>query len=279
MSGTGQDAGTDALVVDGAVAPDAGGAADAASAGGEGVDSVDSPSTLPVEGAAGTDGSPAAPAEGDEPPKAAEPVADPNLVWKGKKYDTVYARMKAAEQERDALKAGLPPTDDSVIQQRAEALAATAEFNRKCNEVAAQGASSFPDFKEKIGNLRQLVTVPKDPQQEKAYGEFIEAIIETGGAAARITHELGSNLELAEQLYGMRPVQRATKLAELAAKKSEPEPSSVPKPPVPVGQRAGSGELINPNDPVKADKLSGKEWIKRRQEYIDKKRASGERVW
>lgn len=268
------------IPVEGASPPgEAAAAADGgAPAGGEGVDSVDLPSTPAAEGAAGTDGSPAAPAAASgEGAKPAEP--DPNLVWKGKKYDTIYARMKAAEQERDALKAGLPPTDDAVIQQRAEALAATASFNQKCNEVAAAGAAAFPDFKEKIGNLRQLVAVPKDPVQEKAYGEFIEAIIETGPAAARITHELGSNLDLAEQLYGMRPVQRAAKLAELAAKKSEPEPSNAPKPPVPVGQRAGSGELINPADPVKADKLSTKEWMKRREEYVAKQRAQGVRMY
>lgn len=256
-------------------------AADSASppAGGEGADSSP-PSTPAAEGAEGVDGSSSAPASGGEAPKTPEAKpADPNEAWKAKKYDSVYARLKAAEAERDALRAGKPPVDDALVQQRAEALAATTDFNRRCNEVAAAGAKQFPDFKEKIGNLRQLVAVPGDAALEKSYGELIEAVIETGDAAARITHELGSNLELAEQIFNLRPVQRAAKLAELAAKKSEPEPSQAPKPVTPVGQRAGSGELINPADPVKADKLSTREWMKRREEYVAKQRAAGVRMY
>jgi hypothetical protein len=203
-------------------------------------------------------------------------------AWKAKKYDKVLAKLRDAEAALAAAKAdpaaagaGLSQAD---VDRQAQALASRAEFNRRCNEVAAGAKASYPDFTARIGNLQQLVT-PGDQEEAAAYGKLIEACLEVGPEAGRIIYELGGNLDEANRIMNLSPVKQGMALAALAAKKGEAEPSSTPKPITPVGQRGATGELIDPADAAKADKLSSKEWFARRQADIDKKRAAGQRIW
>ena len=69
-------------------------------------------------------------------------------------------------------------------------------------------------------------------------------------------------------------------LAAMAAKKSDPEPSGAPKPmSLQVGGRGSSVEEIAAEDAGRSDKLTTKTWMERRQAYINKKKAAGERIW
>lgn len=275
MSGTGiVDKGAVVPEKEGAVTPltDSSAVADADAA----EDGVPlAPSTSAAEGAGeGSVGSAPAPVGAE-----AEPAPD---AWKAKKYDKIFAQLKstqaelaAARAEPGAAGAGLTQAD---VDRQAAAIATRTEFNRRCNEVATGAKAAYPDFPARIGNLQQLVT-PGDAEEAAAYGKLIEACLEVGPEAGRIIYELGGNLDEANRIMNLSPVKQGIALAALAAKKSEPEPSGTPKPLVPVGQRGATGELIDPADAARADKLSSKEWFARRQADIDKKRAAGQRIW
>ena len=215
---------------------------------------------------------------GDGAPKEPEAPAASADSWKAKKYDKVYARLKAAEEELAAARRSAPAPvedpnaapkvlDEAEVNRRAAAMASTAEFNRRCNEVAESAKKTYTDFPEKV--------------KQAAYARLVEATLETG-EAPRLLYELGSSPDEAARLLDLAsqsPVKLGMELAKLAAKRGEPEPSKTPRPITPIGDRGRTNEEINPADANRADNLSTQTWIKRRQADIDKRRAAGERIW
>lgn len=270
----------------GAAAADTSGKS-AAQAGADGASDGGDPSPPSTEGSEGGEkasvGADSPPADKADPAKVDQPKADPE-AWKAKKYDKVYAKLKATEAELAAAKAapapgadGKPALTEAEVESRANAKAALAEFNRHCNEVASKAASAFPDFKDRIGNFKQLVT---DPEDQVAYNQLVSSALELGDEeAGKVLYALGGNLDEAARIMALRPAKQGIELAKLAAAKGEPEPSQTPKPLTPVGQRGATGEQIKPEDPTRADKLSTREWMARRAADIEKKRQSGVRIW
>lgn len=221
------------------------------------------------------------------PPLGADPVVAPKVeakptppLWKAEKYDKVHLRMKELEAEVASLKSSgdKPVLTDADVTRRAEEMAATNEFNRRANEAAEAGKKAYPDFMEKIGAIREQVD-PTDVNEQARYVGLVAAAIETG-EAPRILYELGANPDRATELMKLPPVKLGMELAKMAAAKSDPDPSGAPKPmSVQVGGRGTSQEEITPEDTARADKLSTRTWIERRQKHVDEAKKRGERIW
>jgi hypothetical protein len=178
----------------------------------------------------------------------------------------------------------VPPAPSSIpsftaeaIERRAAELAAQHDFDRRCDEVAISGRTSFPDFDTQVGNLVRLVD-RADPASNAAYANFLTAAMETG-AAPQLLHDLGQNLNEASRILAMKPVAMGVALAKLASSADTQSPaastgsvSGAPRPLTPVGGRGSNKELIHPDDTSRADSLSTAEWMARRADQIRARR-------
>ncbi len=224
---------------------------------------------------------PAVPPEAVKPESKPEPKSEPKPAgedWKDKRLAKLTAQkheLEAALAAKQASGAAPNPTDDLAIaakidelaKAKAQAIAATTEFDRKCEAVVSQGRAEFPDFNDKVKTLLQL----KEGSEER-YGNFIAAMLETDKAASLI-HSLADDLNEAEKIMNMSPVKQGIALARLADKVPAPV-SELPKPITPIGQKAPSHQAIEPTDTERADNLSTAEWMRRREEQV---RARGRR--
>lgn len=263
------------------VAEETAGGASPAEAGDTGVPTPESPAPEGEEGSADS----ASPSEGAAAATATEaapgPQETPKKDWKDDRIRVLTAKLREAQKAEPPaaadLEAAAPVVSEAEVQRRVQELSAVNEFNRRCNEAAEGGRKDFQDFDAKIDQLQQLVT-PGDPQEAAAYTRMIEAALETG-EASRLLYELGNNPEMALRIMQMTPVRQGIEMAKLAAKRGTPEPSTAAKPINPVGGRGRTSDEINPSDPTRADNLSGRTWIERRQREVDARRKAGEQIW
>lgn len=254
-----------------------------------------------VESKAGEEGAPVE-GSGEPPPASASPKKD----WR----DDRLAKLTAQKKERDskiadleaklaaAAKSGEAPKvpnlglDEAEVERRAQVraaqLAEQAAWDAKCNGVVEQGRKDFTDFNDKVTALRGMVD-ESDPKEATAYQQLIAAAIETG-EGHKLIHRLGGDPEEAQRILALPPVKMAielTKLAVAAAKPAVPngeakvvgnplDVSAAPKPINVPGRGAGAG-VIDPTDPTRADKLSGKEWIARRNQQIEERNKQSDR--
>lgn len=226
--------------------------------------------------------SPAA-GEGEEKKVAPPPAPDRAPQWKAEKYDKVLAQKRELEEEIGRLRAAQDPNapklTEADINARASQQVAEMDFNRRANAAAEAGKAAFPDFLDKMEKIREQVDA-NDPAEQQRFIAMVAATLEVGEAAPRILYELGSNPDLATEMMRLSPVQQGMRIARMAEKKPDPEPSSAPKPmSVQVGGRGVSGEEIDPSDPSRGDKLSTRTWMERRQADIEKKKKEGVRIW
>lgn len=219
------------------------------------------------------------------PEPTPEPVAAaPKKDWKDARIAQLTARLKAAGKTDApapivAAPSGLPTTQaelDALVDARAADKANLADFNRRCAEVATAGRAAFSDFNDSIAGLMQLVD-RDDPSSVNTYNTFIQAALETG-EAPKLIHALGSDLDEASRILALSPVRMGIELAKLAMADGEPGLSRAPKPIVPVGGRGASHQQISPGDPERADRLSTKEWMARREADLKKASGDGRRV-
>lgn len=238
-------------------------------------------SKLGEEGGEGGLVDPPSPPQGEQPKAEMKSGAQP--AWKAEKYDKVLAQKKDLEEKLAAAIAAQDPSapklTEADIETRAGQIAAQTEFNRRANAVAEAGKTQFPDFLDKMAKIREQVD-PNDAAEQNRFVQMVAATMEAGDAAARILYELGSNPDLATEVMKLSPVQQGMRIAKMAEKKGDPEPSGAPRPaPLQVGGRGSSQEEIDPADPVRADKLSSRTWIERRQKDIEEKKKQGVRIW
>jgi hypothetical protein len=155
---------------------------------------------------------------------------------------------------------------DQQIQQRAQILADTQEFNRRCNEIAEAGRRQYADFDGQVARLVGLVD-PQDPVGVAAYNEFLNAAIETG-EAGKLIHALGGDLDEASRILSLPPRRMAVELTRMAARPVH-ELSQAPRPINPAATSAQAQRTsASPDDPG-SDTMSTAEWMRRRQEQID----------
>jgi hypothetical protein len=145
-------------------------------------------------------------------------------------YREYVARLQQGEQAQQ------PAADvQTLVKQEATRLLAERSFNETCNKVYAAGKAEFPNFDESVANL-QLVGVSRD---------FLE-LATSSDAGAKLLHHLGANLEEAERIASLSPVQMARELTRLEFKLGQPAPakpvSNAPAPISPIGGTQGGSK-------------------------------------
>lgn len=226
--------------------------------------------TSAAEGSEGTEG--AAPA-----PAPAKP--EPN-DWRAARIAKQSAQLKELRERLETYKTAPPQAEpaaggsaaeiERLANERAHAIAAQATFNAQCDAVATAGRKEFPDFESKVQNLVQLVD-RNDQESIGAYNRFLQMVIDTGEGPGLI-HRLGSVPDEAARLMGLPMGKMAVEIAKMAVA-PQAQATSAPKPINPVGGRGVSHEAIDPGDPDRADKLTTRAWIERREKQL-KERAS-----
>lgn len=139
-------------------------------------------------------------------------------------YRDYVARLQQGEQ------AQAPAADvQTLVQQEAARLLAERSFNETCNKVYAAGKAEFPNFDQSVANL-QLVGVSRD---------FLE-LATSSDAGAKLLNHLGANLEEAERIASLSPVQMARELTRLEFKLSQPQAKPVSNAPAPIAPISGT---------------------------------------
>jgi len=150
------------------------------------------------------------------------------------------------------------------------------EFNRVCNEVAAQGRSAFgeAEFNGRVAELSKIVN-GADQGEVAKYNDFLLATIETG-QGPKLLHALGGDLNNAARIMSLSPVKMAVELAKLALADaggggSAPAGNAItsaPRPITPVGARNAEAANIAASDANRADALSTRDWMAKREAEV-----------
>jgi hypothetical protein len=262
--------------------PAAGGTADGSAGDGSGSSQTDSSAGAPAPGGEGGEGE----GEGGAKPDPAKPAAEAKPA-KPDHRDRRIAKLTAQLRElqgqakttpggAEAQPAMVPASEvESLATQKAQTLAAQAEFNRQCNEAAATGKATFgeAEFSARVQELTKLVDV-QDTGSVQQYNAFLSAAIRTG-EGPRLIHQLGGDLDEADRIMALDPVNMGIELTKLAlAKGTGPEATKAPDPLKPIGARGTSHEAISPGDPERADRLSTAEWMRRREAEVNARAAA-----
>jgi len=154
---------------------------------------------------------------------------------------------------------------DRYVEERAAQLAATQEFNRRCNETAEVGRRAYPDFDSRVSKLIGLVD-GNDPSAVSTYNSFLNAAMETG-EASKLIYALGGDLNEASRLLSLSPIRMAVELTKMAAKPVQ-EISAAPRPINPAASMGVNNRTSMSADDPSSDQLSTEEWMRRREEQL-----------
>ena len=233
-----------------------------------------SPSVPPAEPAAASASPPASPPSAAPPVEPAAKAKAHEPDWRDDRIAVLTAKLRNSQtkpSDATITPTTIRPEDvDRLANERAAQIAANARFNDDCNQTVDAGRKQFQDFDDKMRELGRVVT-PGDPESVGAYVTLINAALKTG-EAARVIHQLGSDLSTAQRLMQLDPMSMAVEVTKIAAGASKGnEISAAPKPITPVGGRGNNIHEISADDPNAADKLSTKEWMVRRIADVAKK--------
>lgn len=203
------------------------------------------------------------------------PTPEPTQAdWRDKRIATLTRRLRELQENQgrqQAPQAPQQPTQEQLtnqqIEQRARELSAVQDFNRRCDETALVGRSSFGEneFNGRIQNLQKLVD-NSDPVSVQAYNSLLLAAIDTG-EGAKVLHALGADLNEAQRILALPPTRMAAELTRRSLN-HETQVSSAPKPITAVGSRGATHERISPDDADRSDHLSTAEWMRRREAQV-----------
>ena len=211
------------------------------------------------------------------PPDPAPPVEPPVPArdWKDSRIAQLTAQVNRVKEELAAAKSKpvdptpvptpAPAIDDAEIERRADERAAIREFNRQCTDCQTAGRAQFTDFDNRVNNLRQLVDT-NNADEVRRWNMFLSAAFETGNAP-QLLHELGNDLNEAQRLLTLPPVQMAVALARRAPQRTAAtdDPPPLPNPMRPVNDRGNSHARIEPDDPERSDQIKDiNVWMTRR---------------
>lgn len=194
----------------------------------------------------------------------------PREDWRDKRIGVLTAKLRESERLRQQAPAAPAVEDEeSRIESRAELrareIAEANAWNARCNACAEEGRKEFPDFNAQIDRLKSLVDF-NDQGEVQKYSALITAAMDAG-AGHKIIHALGSNPEEASRILGLNPMKMAVEITKMAL--NPQTVSNAPKPIVPVGGgRGGARQEIDPDDAERADRLTTKEWMARREKQV-----------
>lgn len=115
---------------------------------------------------------------------------------------------------------------DAAVTAHAEAQ----EFNRKADEMYNTGASKFTDWKDAVETLVVSGFMNKD---------LIDSAMAVDDGPA-VLHHLGTNLDEAERINALPPIQKVAALAKLSNSLAAPRSVSVSSAPTPIKPVSGS---------------------------------------
>lgn len=204
--------------------------------------------------------------------------------WRDREIARLRERTRSLREENEQLKTKPATTTETSTQpnlnsqeefnrlveveanRRAQLIAQSNEFARRCAAVQEQGIKEFPDFNQRVNSLKGLVDW-SDQNQVVAYNQFLSAIVETGDGA-KVIYDLGGDPNKASAILNMTPVKMGIELAKMAnlTQGEQPEVSRATRPITPVTRTNSNRSPIDPRDPDRADTLSTAEWMKRRNE-------------
>ena len=171
----------------------------------------------------------------------------------GKNPDGTDAPAPKPATPSATLTKGSPEWNEAV-KAEARQLAAAESFTNQCNAIFDEGAKKHGDiFKEGVANLNALGLMDAN---------LVNAAIATG-AAPDVLNALGSDVDEAQRIAALQPVQMGVELAKLAGKlqapKAAPQVSRAPAPITPVGSSVkGDADIYDP-------KLSDEDYYARRK--------------
>jgi hypothetical protein len=218
------------------------------------------------------------------PAPALAPV--PKTDWKDRQLAKKNQRIAELQAELEKHRAApgepaagaTPPTGTSPdeIEKRAAQLVAAREYDSKIEKTLAVGKSEWEDFQTKILDMHKVLVSPGDSKAQESYNRVVGAILDLE-SPHEILYSLAKDPEKAERLLELSPVKLGMELGKLTQRVEGDDPALLapPKPITPVAKaRASAGDMINPSDPSRADKLSTQEWMARRSAEIEEKRKS-----
>ena len=131
-----------------------------------------------------------------------------------------------------------PAQIQQLIRQEAIQLQQEQAFNAQCNKIYSEGKKEFSNFDEAVENL-QMVGMNR---------EFLD-VVSTSEVGHKILNYLGNDLEKAEQIANMHPIQMVRELTKLEAKfSSKTKPiSKAPAPIRPLSTTGSSGDVSADN--------------------------------
>ncbi len=178
-----------------------------------------------------------------------------------KRIDKLTAQKSALEREVELLRTraapveGLNPDIEAIALAKADEIVRRKEFDRACDRTYDEGVKAYPDFSEKLSDLRLI---------DGFSPEVIEDMLETG-SAHQVLYRLASDPEEADRIFNLPPKRRVielTKLAVTVAKPPEKPVSKAPPPVKPVGNSRSNDSLT--------DDLDINEWLKRRNKSVER---------
>jgi hypothetical protein len=216
---------------------------------------------------------------------ATETKPEPN-EWAVKRVGVLTAQLREKERELAELKKGSTATGlteeqiNQRVQTEAQRLTAQQAFDAKAAEVQAAGRTAHPDFDATVNQFKRVVNF-QNPAEAVAYNQFLQAAFRLGiDGAAKVIHDLGSDLNEAARILALSPVEMGVELGRRAASTVDDNVSRTPKPPKPADRRGGAANTdeTDPDDTERGDKLSTREWMRRRNLQVEARRKEGVRM-
>jgi hypothetical protein len=152
--------------------------------------------------------------------KSAEQKRIDKLTWE--KYQARRDEKAVSERLEQVLAEKGGPDNEAVmalVRQEAERMASDQSFNDVCNKVYAKGTAAFKDFDNAVEAL-QVVGVDR---------EFLEIVVDSD-IAPKLLHYLGNNLDEADRINMLPPIQKARALTKLEYEINSKPVSSAPEP-------------------------------------------------
>lgn len=206
----------------------------------------------------------AAPAPEPAPQPAPEPEKPKTQPWFQTRINQITAEKHEERRQREAAEARAndlaaklaasgqpnnpaPSLDlDKIVNERALQLKRQedeqrrqADFNASCNRVYEQGKKDIPDFDNAVQSLRLMNDMPTYPALLEA-----SAAVQDGH---KVLHALGNDLNEAQRILSLPPVQMAIEVTMLAGKLRAKPVSQAPAPVNPL-KGGDTGSAPGPDD-------------------------------
>ena len=156
-------------------------------------------------------------------------------------YDTTEAYIEALVEERT----------EAVIKHREQSKSVNA-VEKRYQEQVDEALDKYPDY-EQVAHTHQFMT------------NEMAAAIKASDISTEIAYYLGSNLDEAEKIFNLQPIQQVKELGKLEARLESNPPvkktTKAPAPIKPVGKAKVTVPSYDTTDPRSVKKMSPSEWI------------------